>query len=483
MEPSKSNSSCVQLISPAGLPFRYAVKLSRSSPGSSMNVSVINEDGIPLSGGIDFEFDSSDHQSCLDLYEQLSQQFGLRLPYNRTKPSAPSYYTRFNILLAENIAPGMIYGYGDPAVSRVQEKDRYKYYLAVTSNDAPDSFPILSSEDLIHWRFESYVFPAGHQPSWALAGWNLGDYWAPEIHKIGDEYRIYFVARDKLTNELCIGLAKALSPAGPYTPASEPLLTGNVIDPHVYSYGRLSWLFWKEDNNDVWPGQLLSFLFQHPQLVAYLFEEREDIKTCCFMLTIWPYVKELLPMERFQMTQVFIESITSRFLSFCKALRQVQQQSSPSIQNEIGVILQNMKTPMYAQKLSADGSTLVGEKTKIIENDLDWEAHLVEGMWVTHQNSKYYLFYAGNDFSTAHYGIGVAIASHPLGPYTKLPSPILGSTAEWSAPGHPSLTVSPAGKPLLMLHAFFPGEAGYKKFRALLSLELRFTDAGVEVVQ
>ena len=47
---------------------------------------------------------------------------------------------------------------------------------------------------------------------------------------------------------------------------------------------------------------------------------------------------------------------------------------------------------MYAQQLSVCGSYLVGERTKVLENDLDWEALFIEGMWVTMQNIKYYFF-------------------------------------------------------------------------------------------
>ena len=44
---------------------------------------------------------------------------------------------------------------------------------------------------------------------------------------------------------------------------------------------------------------------------------------------------------------------------------------------------------------------------------------MIEGPFVTLQDGRYWLFYAGNDFSTPSYGIGVAVADHPLGPYTK----------------------------------------------------------------
>ena len=51
-------------------------------------------------------------------------------------------------LLTENISPQILSGYGDPAVLKTDEG----YYLVATSNDAPDAFPILHSDDLDHWE-------------------------------------------------------------------------------------------------------------------------------------------------------------------------------------------------------------------------------------------------------------------------------------------------------------------------------------------
>ncbi|HEX2210849.1 MAG TPA: family 43 glycosylhydrolase, partial [Longimicrobium sp.] len=104
--------------------------------------------------------------------------------------------------------------------------------------------------------------------------------------------------------------------------------------------------------------------------------------------------------------------------------------------------------------------------------DQPWEAHLIEGVWVARHGGRYYAFYAANDFSTARYGIGVAVADAPLGPYRKRPEPLLRSTAEWWGPGHPSVAQGPDGEPWLFFHAFLPGRTGYNEFRALLAVPL-----------
>jgi hypothetical protein len=141
---------------------------------------------------------------------------------------------------------------------------------------------------------------------------------------------------------------------------------------------------------------------------------------------------------------------------------------------QAGDIVEAMRTPIHARRLAADGRSFTGEEQVVLANDLDWEGHLIEGPFVTKQNGRYWMFYAGNDFSTPAYGIGVAVADHPLGPYVKRVEPLLKSNSLWWAPGHASVAPGMEGKPQLFFHAFFPGKAGYNAFRALLTVGLEF---------
>ncbi|QMU31531.1 family 43 glycosylhydrolase [Adhaeribacter radiodurans] len=428
-----------------------------------------------------YQLKERNHTDYLNLFEKLALDFGLRTPQNRQLVQTnPQFKATYREVLSKNLNPQILYGYGDPAVIRVKQQtgaEEPLYYLLSTSNDAPHAFPIIRSRNLQDWEFVGFVFPENRKPAWAANDKMVSDYWAPEMHQINDNFHVYFVARDKDTRELCIGVAKSTHPDGPFLADEEPILKGNVIDPHVFVQDNgLAYLFWKEDNNDVWPGKLIQFLFENPTFIRDLFEEEENQITTSFIVILWPWVQTLEPMERFLFNQVFIEAIISRYLLFYDRLTELKNTQTQPVQQAISVIQRYMKTPMYAQQLSADGSSLIGERTKIIENDLAWEAHLVEGMWVTHHQNKFYLFYAGNDFSTDQYGIGVAIADSLLGPYRKMPQPFLQSTAEWWAPGHPSVVVDPNGKPQLFLHGYFPGKAGYKQFRALLSIPILFKE-------
>ncbi|MGV3586944.1 MAG: glycoside hydrolase family 43 protein [Adhaeribacter sp.] len=477
----------IMLDSPVGTPFGFSVIIGEAAEGNRANHTFAVTGPDPKSGAqktCQYQLAGKEHTAYLDFFEKLSLDFGLRVPQNRRDGQPiPTINSQYQAVLRHNLSAGMLYGYGDPAVIRVNTNTvtkTGKYYLLATSNDAPDSFPIISSHNLRDWEFTGYVFPAGNKPIWAADGELISDYWAPEMHQVKEEFRVYFVARDKHTRELCIGLAKSQNPEGPFVPEEAPLLSGNVIDPHIYvQEDGKSYLFWKEDNNDVWPGKLSALLYANPTLITELFNTPEDQVTASFIITLWPWTQMLEPMERFLAQQLLIEAVIAIYSNFYDHLQVLANQQPAPIQAAIRLVMQYMKTPMFAQPLSSDGTTLIGERTQIIQNDLAWEAHLVEGMWVTKQGNKYYLFYAGNDFSTDQYGIGVAVADALLGPYQKMPKPFLQSTAEWWAPGHPSVVNGPNGKPVLFLHAYFPGQAGYKQFRALLAVPLQFTPTGV----
>jgi arabinan endo-1,5-alpha-L-arabinosidase len=72
-----------------------------------------------------------------------------------------------------------------------------------------------------------------------------------------------------------------------------------------------------------------------------------------------------------------------------------------------------MRTPDWAQRLAADGLGLQGKRRLMLENDLEWEGHLMEGIWVARHGGRHYLFYSGNDFSTALWASAWAVSQAP----------------------------------------------------------------------
>jgi arabinan endo-1,5-alpha-L-arabinosidase len=432
---------------------------------------------------------SATQQDFSAFFRELSHDFGTRVPHvfaDAVEHSPPSIEWR--PLLTENVHPQILVGYGDPAVLKAGDD----YWLVCTSNDAPDAFPILHSRDLTHWEPKGFVFPAGKEPDWAARGRNTADFWAPEMERVGSEYWTVFTAR-QANNALAIGLARAPSPLGPWSDNGAPLITGKpvnttglgydedlpqmsggVIDSHLFldSDGE-RYLFWKDDTNSIWPRPLAMLLRQHPELVPKLFASEADRNTAAFAAAIVPWANVQRPMVRFFLMQPLIEAALANWSKVRSALIEF---------GLAGAILEAMTTPIRAQRIAGDGRSLLGEDKIVLCNDLDWEGHLIEGPFVMRHEGRYWLFYAGNDFSTPSYGIGVAVSQHPLGPYTKQGEPILKSTREWLAPGHASVAPGLDGRPQLFFHAFHPGTGGYNAFRALLTVGLRFGTNEVEVV-
>lgn len=459
----------VQLTSPADAPFAFAVTVRED--GRTMAVTGPDASGAEVTET--FPVRERTHNGYLDFHAAVSGRFGTRMPRNRRPAEIPAFTAPYQPLLTENLSPRVLHGYGDPAVIRLAGEDGTWYWLVATSNDAPDSFPVARSRDLREWELTGFVFPAGHKPAWASDGAGMSDYWAPEMHAVGGEYRVYFAAREQDGLDLAIGVATAPRPDGPFTTPDQPLLRGGVIDAHVLVDDDGSWLFWKEDTNGIWPRLLHQLLHEHGRLIGELFPADEDQRTASLIAALWPWVRTREPMENFFVHQPLVEAVTGRFGEVRARLADLRaRETDNGVRDAIDAVLHAMRTPIWAQRLTADGLGVTGERTLVLENDQEWEAHLIEGVWVARHGGKYYLFYAGNDFSTSRYGIGAAVADAPLGPYRKLPEPLLRSTAEWWGPGHPSVAQGPDGEPWLFLHAFFPGRTGYNEFRALLTVAL-----------
>ncbi len=424
------------------------------------------------------------HQHYLEFFTAFAAEFGTRPPHTLDGPGpgdAPDEGPEpdWRPLIVENLSERTTAGYGDPAVLKTDEG----YILVATSNDALDAFPILHSHDLEQWTHRGFVFPEGQAPQWAAHGRGVGDFWAPEMARVGDEYWLVYTARQR-SNALAIGLAKSSSPFGPWRDLGHPLisshavnttglpddsglpvLSGGVIDSHIFIDANGDrYLFWKRDNNGVWPRPLARLLGERPDLIEQLFSEAVDRRTAHFAAAVLPWAQTRRPMERFFFMQPLIEAVLANWNHAKSVLATVP---------EAALILETMTTPIHAQKLSEAGE-LIGPDRLVLANDLDWEGHLIEGPFVTLQNGRYWLFYAGNDFGTPAYGIGVAVSDNVLGPYTKRTEPLLKTSRSWWAPGHASVASGPDGQPQLFFHAFFPGTGGYNTFRALLTTPLRF---------
>lgn len=118
----------------------------------------------------------------------------------------------------------------------------------------------------------------------------------------------------------------------------------------------------------------------------------------------------------------------------------------------------NQPTPLWAQRLSEDGTKLIGDAREILRNDAaTWENGVVEGPYVLRRNGYFYLFYSGSACCglQCSYGLGVARSQKLLGPYEKYAkNPLVRTTDAWKCPGHGSIVTDQQGRNFLLYHAY-----------------------------
>lgn len=124
--------------------------------------------------------------------------------------------------------------------------------------------------------------------------------------------------------------------------------------------------------------------------------------------------------------------------------------------NHVGV-----RSWIRVQQLAPDGGALVGDgPVDLITHDQPWEGHLVEGPTVLVRDGRYHLLYSANDYGSADYGVGWAVADRLTGPWTKpATEPLMRSTDAAAGPGHGSVVTTGTGD-WYVHHAWPPDAVG-----------------------
>jgi arabinan endo-1,5-alpha-L-arabinosidase len=123
----------------------------------------------------------------------------------------------------------------DPAVMRAPDGFYYAYATQTERGGKWINMQVARSADLVHWQQLGDALPA--KPSWASKS---QDFWAPHVIHDGRRYLMYYSAKPDSADErhgLCLAIATAAAPAGPFTDMGHPLKCGKEfvnIDPMAF---------------------------------------------------------------------------------------------------------------------------------------------------------------------------------------------------------------------------------------------------------
>ncbi len=134
---------------------------------------------------------------------------------------------------------------------------------------------------------------------------------------------------------------------------------------------------------------------------------------------------------------------------------------------------------LFIQQLGGDGTSTTGPgPIPVLGPSSPWEGGpkgVVEGPAMMVANGHYYLFYSGNDWRTANYGIGLADCTGPLGPCTRVgDGRLFATSAGLAGPGGPSVFNDPTGKIWVAFAAWSPAGVGPPNSRFLYIRDLQW---------
>jgi arabinan endo-1,5-alpha-L-arabinosidase len=139
--------------------------------------------------------------------------------------------------LATYANPVLDADFPDPAVLRAEDGFYYAYATQGERDGRMHNIQVARSSDLVRWDQLADALPA--KPGWAS---KTQDFWAPHVAEHDGRYYLYYSAKPDaaLTDTsrgLCLAVATAARPEGPFTDIGKPLGCGEGfvnIDPMSY---------------------------------------------------------------------------------------------------------------------------------------------------------------------------------------------------------------------------------------------------------
>lgn len=124
----------------------------------------------------------------------------------------------------------------DPTVMRASDGWYYAYATQTIIDGQTVNIQVARSRNLITWEHLGDALPV--KPAWAN---ETQKFWAPHVSQFNDTYYMYFSADPNVLTGLCLAVATARSPRGPFTDSGKPLKCGASfvnIDPMAFDDPR-----------------------------------------------------------------------------------------------------------------------------------------------------------------------------------------------------------------------------------------------------
>ena len=139
---------------------------------------------------------------------------------------------------ATYVNPVLDANFADPTVVRASDGDYYAYATQGTRANRKLNLQVARSNDLVTWTHLGDALPI--KPRWART---TNSFWAPHVSEHGGTFYLYYSAEpdppagEKKAKGLCLAVATAKNPRGPFVDKGEPLLCGESfvnIDPMAF---------------------------------------------------------------------------------------------------------------------------------------------------------------------------------------------------------------------------------------------------------
>jgi arabinan endo-1,5-alpha-L-arabinosidase len=125
---------------------------------------------------------------------------------------------------ATYVNPVLNADFPDPTVIKAPDGKYYAYATQSQRDGKWINIQLARSSDLVHWQYVGDALPT--KPKWAA---KTQDFWAPHVIRDGHRYILYFSGKPDTSDErhgLCLGVATASSPLGPFIDMGHPLECG-----------------------------------------------------------------------------------------------------------------------------------------------------------------------------------------------------------------------------------------------------------------